>query len=56
MALRLVRRVLDGLLGEQASVGWDDETYALKGTGRLALTDAERSALGLAANRFPLFG
>jgi hypothetical protein len=54
--LRLVRRALDGLLGAPLAVGWDDETYALKGTGRLALTDAERSELGPAADRFPLFG
>ena len=54
--LRLVRRVLDGLLGAPLAIGWDDETYALKGTGRLGLTDAERSQLGPAADRFPLFG
>jgi uncharacterized protein (TIGR03083 family) len=54
--LRLVRRVLDGLLGGTLPLGWDDETYALKGTGRLPLTEADRSALGPAADRFPLFG
>ncbi len=56
IALRLVRRVMDGLLGAPLPLDWDDETYALKGTGRLALTDAERSGLGPAADRFPLFG
>lgn len=50
--LKLVRRVLDGLLG--ATTDWDDRTYALKGTGRLALTDADRAAIGDRAERFPL--
>lgn len=50
-ALGLVRRVLDGLLG--GTVDWDDRTYALKGTGREPLTDAERAAYG---DRFPLTG
>lgn len=54
--LRLVRRVLDGLLGEPLPLDWDDETYALKGTGRIALTEPDRSDLGQAAERFPLFG
>jgi uncharacterized protein (TIGR03083 family) len=54
--LRLVRRVLDGMLGEPLPLDWDDETYALKGTGRLSLTETERSGLGSAADRFPLFG
>jgi hypothetical protein len=56
ISLRLVRRVLDGLLGEAPPDSWDDLTYALKGTGRLALTDSERARLGPAAQRFPLFG
>lgn len=54
--LRLVRRVLDGLLAEPLPLDWDDETYALKGTGRIALTEADRSSLGPAAELFPLFG
>lgn len=56
ISLGLVRRVLDGLLGGRPAVSWDDQAYALKGTGRLALSDAERSDLGPAADRFPLFG
>lgn len=48
------RRVLDGLLG--APVPWDDLTYALKGTGRDPLTEADREALGDKASRFPLTG
>ena len=42
-ALALVRRVLDGLLGTQVPLGWDDKTYALRGTGRGGLTDDEQS-------------
>jgi Mycothiol maleylpyruvate isomerase N-terminal domain len=56
ISLGLVRRVLDGILGESPLSGWNDLTYVLKGTGRLALTDIERTRLGTAASRFPLFG
>jgi hypothetical protein len=56
ISLGLVRRVLDGLLGESPPSGWTDLTYVLKGTGRLALTETERARLGTAAARFPLFG
>jgi hypothetical protein len=56
ISLGLVRRVLDGLLGEAPPDDWGDLTYVLKGTGRLALTDTERARLGPAADRFPLFG
>jgi hypothetical protein len=55
-SLALVRRVLDGLLGTPMPRGWDDQTYALKGTGRLAVTEQERSAIGELAARLPLFG
>ena len=55
-SLALVRRVLDGLLGTPLPGDWDDRTCALKGTGREALTAAERSALGARADRLPLFG
>jgi uncharacterized protein (TIGR03083 family) len=50
-ALRVVRGVLDGLLGGTAE--WDDRTYALKGTGREPLTDEERAVHG---DRIPLTG
>jgi hypothetical protein len=56
VSLGLVRRVLNGRLGESPPDGWDDLTYVLKGTGRLALTDIELARLGPAADRFPLFG
>ncbi|MFL6124937.1 maleylpyruvate isomerase N-terminal domain-containing protein [Actinophytocola sp.] len=49
-----VRHVLDGLLG--STVPWDDLTYALKGTGRVPLTDDDREELGELAARFPLTG
>jgi Mycothiol maleylpyruvate isomerase N-terminal domain len=54
--LALVRRVLDGLAGEPGPAGWDDTEYALKGTGRAPLTDADRELLGPVAARYPLFG
>ncbi|MGN6796459.1 MAG: maleylpyruvate isomerase N-terminal domain-containing protein [Streptosporangiaceae bacterium] len=56
VSLDLVKRVLDGLLGAAPPADWDDQTYVLKGTGRLALTEPERTRLGPAADRFPLFG
>jgi hypothetical protein len=55
-SLQVTRETLDALLGERPPVGWDDATYALKGTGRLPLTGEERDALGPLAERFPLFG
>jgi Mycothiol maleylpyruvate isomerase N-terminal domain len=54
-SLRLVRRVLDGLLGAPVPASWDDVTAALKGTGRESLTEADRQALGPSAGKFPLF-
>ena len=55
-ALAEVRRVLEGLLGGPLPAGWDDATAARRGTGRAPLDDADRTALGLSAERFPLFG
>lgn len=55
-ALRVVRRVLDGLLGTPTPTSWDDVTYALKGTGREPLTAEDRATLGELAERFPLTG
>ncbi|WP_330455787.1 hypothetical protein OIB37_02260 [Streptomyces sp. NBC_00820] len=54
--LTAVRATLDCLLGRPALPGWSDRHYARVGTGRTPLTDAERTALGAAADRFPLFG
>jgi uncharacterized protein (TIGR03083 family) len=53
--LALVRRTLDGLAGGRVDVGWDDVTYALKGTGRSPLSPHESKQLGAVANAFPLF-
>jgi hypothetical protein len=55
-SLRVTRDTLDLLLGRQVPVPFDDEAYALKGTGRLPLTDEEAQALGPLSERFPLFG
>ncbi|MEU2711387.1 maleylpyruvate isomerase N-terminal domain-containing protein [Streptomyces sp. NPDC007205] len=54
--LAAVRATLDGLLGRPGLPDWTDEHYARVGTGRAVLTEAERAALGAAADRFPLFG
>ncbi len=55
-AAAVVHAILVGLLGIEppAALGWDDVTFFDTGTGRRALTDAERSALGERAGRFPL--
>jgi len=55
-SLALVRRVLDGLLGAGAPTGWDDRSYALKGTGRVPLSGSDTAALAGLAELFPLFG
>lgn len=52
--LAAVRETLDGLLGHPNPVGWDDVAWALAGSGRRALTAAERAALGADADRLPL--
>jgi hypothetical protein len=46
----------DDLLRPTRCAGWDGTEYALKGTGRVALTAADRAQLGAAADRYPLFG
>src|SRR3954468_4489386 len=51
-----VRRILEGLLGGPLPDRWDDVTAARRGTGREALTPADRLELGPGARRFPLFG
>lgn len=54
-SLALARRVLEGLLGSPLPAGWDDVSAAVKGTGRVPLTDEDRSLLGPLAGRVPLF-
>jgi hypothetical protein len=51
-----VRRVLEGLHGRRLPTDWDDGTAARRGTGREALSAADRAELGAAAAAFPLFG
>ncbi|MBA2559613.1 MAG: maleylpyruvate isomerase N-terminal domain-containing protein [Propionibacteriales bacterium] len=55
-ALRIVREVLDGLLGQPVAVERSDPEYALKGTGRLGLTEGDKVSLGDQARRLPLLG
>jgi len=56
--IQLTARTLDGLFGPQAwdVIGWDLTTYVLKGTGRLALADADLDMLGPYAGKLPLLG
>ncbi|GAA3382241.1 maleylpyruvate isomerase N-terminal domain-containing protein [Cryptosporangium minutisporangium] len=55
--LALVAATLDRLRGtSDRPGGWDETTYALKGAGRLPLSDAERAELGATAERFPILG
>ena len=55
-SLALVRQVLARLAGSPLPASWDDATCALKGTGRLPISEADRSALGPAAGKLPVFG
>ena len=53
-SLGLVRRVLDGLARTPLPRQLDDASAAVKGTGRVPLTDADRALLGPLAERVPL--
>jgi Mycothiol maleylpyruvate isomerase N-terminal domain len=55
VSLTLVRRVLEGLLGSPLPASWGDASSAVKGTGRVPLTDEDRTVLGPLAGRVPLF-
>ncbi len=55
-ALRLVRGVLDGLLGHPGPAEWDDLEYALKATGRRRLDAEDTRRLGGRPARWPLLG
>jgi uncharacterized protein (TIGR03083 family) len=54
--LEITEEILLALLGQAVpeTVGWDGPTFLEKGTGRSALTDAERDTLGDLADEFPL--
>jgi uncharacterized protein (TIGR03083 family) len=54
-ALELTTATLDGLLGAPRPPAWDDVTYLRKATGREALTEEDRAALGAAASSVPVF-
>ncbi len=53
--LALVRRVLDGLARTPLPASWDDAAAAVKGTGRVPLTDADRACWARWPARVPLF-
>lgn len=55
-ALALVRSVLESLFGGPLPARWDGTECALKGTGRLPLTEADRADLGDRAGAVPLLG
>ena len=55
VSLTLVRRVLEGLLGSPLPASWGDASAAVKGTGRVPLTDEDRTVLGSLADHVPLF-
>lgn len=55
-SLALVRQVLEALAGTLLPAEWNDATCALKATGRLDLTDADRLTLGPTSGKLPLFG
>lgn len=56
-ALALTASTLDGLAGAGSRPpSWDGVAYALKGTGRVPLSDADREFLGERATRYPAFG
>jgi hypothetical protein len=53
-SLALVRRVLDGLLGTPMPPDRNDISYALKGTGRVPVSDSDRGIIGALADQLPL--
>jgi uncharacterized protein (TIGR03083 family) len=54
-ALGITSTTLDGLLQAPRPSSWNEITYVLKATGRQSLTHRDRTALGDAASRLPLF-
>jgi hypothetical protein len=48
--------ILRSLLGADPPPGWDERTFIEIGTGRRALGDEDRAALGNLAVRIPLLG
>lgn len=54
-AVAITTMTIDGLLKAPRPVDWSDATYILKATGRAPLMEADRTALGSAADRIPIF-
>jgi uncharacterized protein (TIGR03083 family) len=54
-AVAIATITIDGLLKAPRPLGWGDETYILKATGRAPLNEADRTALGSAGDRIPVF-
>ncbi|MFD0785063.1 hypothetical protein ACFQZ8_14250, partial [Micromonospora azadirachtae] len=55
--LRPARRGGSGLVRRRARpAGWDEHEFILKATGRLPLSDRDRSELDDLCDRFPLLG
>ena len=54
-AVSITTRTLDGLLGQSRPEQWDEITYLLKATGRVALDERDRVALGEVSAAFPVF-
>jgi hypothetical protein len=55
LVLKEICHVVEELLGQPLPDGWDARRCALLGTGRVIPTDAERAALGVAADRLHVF-
>ncbi|MDT7543702.1 MAG: hypothetical protein QOH48_855 [Actinomycetota bacterium] len=54
-AVFLTTATLDGLLDGPRPSHWREETYILKATGRAPLTMEDRTILGGASDRIPVF-
>jgi uncharacterized protein (TIGR03083 family) len=54
-AASLTTATLDGLLNVPQPAHWSGETYILKATGRAPLTVEDRTVLGAASDRIPVF-
>jgi uncharacterized protein (TIGR03083 family) len=54
-AVHITTMTIDGLLKAPRPLDWSDETYILKATGRAPLMEADRTALGSAGHRIPVF-
>jgi Mycothiol maleylpyruvate isomerase N-terminal domain len=53
--VQITTMTIDGLLKAPRPLDWSDETYILKATGRAPLMEEDRTALGSAGQRIPVF-